>query len=153
MQSENTFLANCGDRTGDFHRSQAGTIGESRIANCFYRTGNFNRCYTSTATECNMTNGCHRTLGVRIDVKPAQSEKANSPMVVTELGSSIDVKPEQPLKALSPIVLTLSVSISLFNEFQTPILLAILLGTMVPPIVKSLTEQPLNIPSAYASLL
>jgi hypothetical protein len=45
-------------------------------------------------------------LGIVIDVKPEQPEKASSPIEETELGIVIDVKPEQPEKASYPIEVT-----------------------------------------------
>ena len=42
-----------------------------------------------------------------MEVKPEQSEKVPSPILLTPLGIVTDVKPAQPLKALFPILVTL----------------------------------------------
>ena len=41
-----------------------------------------------------------------IVVKPEQSEKGLTPMLVTELGIVMEVKPEQPKKAQFPMFVT-----------------------------------------------
>ena len=45
-------------------------------------------------------------LGIVIDVRPEQPEKALPPMLVTELGMSIEVRPVHPWKAHHPMLVT-----------------------------------------------
>ena len=45
-------------------------------------------------------------LGIVIDVRPEQPEKAKSPMLVTLLGIVMDVRLEQPEKAASSMLVT-----------------------------------------------
>ncbi len=46
-------------------------------------------------------------LGIEIDVRPEQPQKASEPMEVMLLGIIIEVRPEQPRKADSPMEVTL----------------------------------------------